>query len=85
MPNMDLRYSHTAQLMHSLLVAMVTVLPWQQSYLSMILPQRTFVPRMKLNYFHLVQLLHNSVVAMVTVFLYQQGTLLYPKEGICQT
>ena len=33
MPNMDLRYSHKAELLHSLLVAMVTVLPWQQGYL----------------------------------------------------
>ena len=33
MPNMDLRYLHEAALLHSLLVAMVTVLPWQQGYL----------------------------------------------------
>ena len=33
MPNMDLRYFHKAELLHSLLVAMVTVLPWQQGYL----------------------------------------------------
>ena len=33
MPNMDFRYSHNAELLHNLLVAMVTVLPWQQGYL----------------------------------------------------
>ena len=33
MPNMDLRYFHKAELLHILLVAMVTVLPWQQGYL----------------------------------------------------
>ena len=30
---MDLRYSHKAELLHSLLVDMVKVLPWQQGYL----------------------------------------------------
>ena len=34
MPNMDLRYSHKAELLHSLLVAMVTEFPQQQGYLS---------------------------------------------------
>ena len=33
MPNTDLRYSHKAELLHSLLVAMITVFPWQQGYL----------------------------------------------------
>ena len=33
MPNMDLRYSHRAELLHSLLVAVATVFPWQQGYL----------------------------------------------------
>ena len=31
--NMDSRYSHKVELLHSLLVAMITVLPWQQGYL----------------------------------------------------
>ena len=47
LPNIDLRSSHKAELLHSLLVVMVTVFPWQQSHLL----QRTFVPNMKLNYF----------------------------------
>ena len=33
MPNTDLRYSHKSELLHSLLVAIVTVFPWQQDYL----------------------------------------------------
>ena len=32
-PNMDLRYPHKAELLHSLLVAVITVLPWQQGNL----------------------------------------------------
>ena len=53
MPNMDLRYSHKAELLHSLLVAMVTVFHSNKGYL----------------YFHDVELLHRSFVAMVTVEL----------------
>ena len=34
MPNMDLRYSHKAELLHSLLLAMVTVLFGNKGYLS---------------------------------------------------
>ena len=86
MSNTDLSYSHKAELLHSLLVAVVTVLPWQQGYL---LIRITFVANMKLNYFYSVQLLHNPWVAMVTVFPYQQGkpviATLLKKVGICQT
>ena len=31
--NMDLRYSHKTELLHSLIVAMVTLFPLQQDYL----------------------------------------------------
>ena len=35
LPNMDLRYSNKAELLHSLLIAMAAVLSWQQGYLIM--------------------------------------------------
>ena len=65
---MDLRCSHKAELLHSLLVAMATVLPWQQGYLLLVIAQGTFVPNMNLNYFNFIELLHNSLSAMITVF-----------------
>ena len=65
---MDLRYSHQAELLHSLFVSMVTVFPWQQS-LSMNTHghKEQIVPNIKFKYFPVADLLQQSFVVMVTV------------------
>ena len=82
MPNIDLKYSHEAELLQSLLVAMVTVFPWKERSSS----QRTFVPIMNQKYFHVVELLHNSFVAMVkvvTIAARLTSDIFCPKEHMC--
>ena len=64
-PNMDLGYSHKAELLHSLLVAMVTVLPWQQCYLFICIASNNICGK-----YEVKPLSFGSVIAVarVTVF-----------------
>ena len=47
MPNMDLRYSHKDELLHSFLAAMVTVFPWQQGYLLICIASKNICGKYK--------------------------------------
>ena len=70
---MDLRYSHKAELLHSLPVAMV-------------MPQRIIVSNMKLKYFHVVDFLQHSFVALaavVTMATRWTSNAFCPKEHMC--
>ena len=66
-PNMNLKYSYKAELLHDLLVAMVTRFPRQQVY-PLLHINRILLPNMNLRFFHVVKLLQNSFVAIVTMF-----------------
>ena len=68
MPKMNLRHSHKAELLYSLVVAMVTVFPWQQRLsINTYCHKEHSLPNMNLGYFHVVELLHNSFVSIVTI------------------
>ena len=58
MPNMDLRYSHKADLLHSFLVSMVTVLPWQQGYLLICIATKNICAK-----YEVIPLSFGSVIA----------------------
>ena len=70
---MELRYSHKAELLYSLLVAMITVLPWQQGYLLIRIATKNICAKYEVKLLSFGSVLHNSLVAMVTIFPYQQG------------
>ena len=56
-----------AELLHSLLVVMVTVLPQQQHYSLTHIVTKNICAKYELRIHSCVELVHNSFVAMVTV------------------
>ena len=65
MPNID---SRKAELLKSLLIAMVIVFPWEQrSSLNTPIATKNICSNYELEIFYAVELLHNSFVAIVTV------------------
>ena len=85
---MDLRYSHKAELLHSLLVTMVTVLPCQQGYLIICIGTKNICAKYEVKLLSFGLFIAQSYGChgnSLSIPARLASNAYSPKGGICQT